>query len=157
MLDRTSKSAVTHQSWQKDSVRTAVACLREANPKASESRLVTLFAEKMREDESLLLAAAEYVVILAVNSIERSANARAVKAPERRAERAATQAAVVENIKEQVMLLNMEMPNGKRMRWCTGAEMQKFGGAFTKIGKKVGTTKTVGAVLDEKQVRQLLK
>lgn len=157
MLDRVARQAVTHQSWQKDSVRTAVARLREANPHADEARLVSLFAAQMRADDALLDAAAEYVVILAVNSLERASALRPVMQPEQRAARAAQQSDIVANIKEQLMMLNMEMPNGKRMRWCTGSEMVKFGGAFQKIGKKVGSTKTVGSVLDEKQVRQFLK
>lgn len=156
MLDRIAKQAFTRQSWQKDSVRTAVAELREANPRADQPMLVRKFAEKMRTDDSLLDAAAEYVVILALNSLERQPSTQTVTSRDRAA-RAQREETIVAVIKEQVMMLNMEMPNGKRMRWCTGAEMMKFGGAFQKIGKKVGSTKTVGSVLDEKQVRQFLK
>jgi hypothetical protein len=157
MLDRIARQAVTHQSWNKESVRTAVAELREKNPKADDAALARLFAERMRADDKLLEAAAEYVVILAVNSIERSIITRTTNTPQARIVREAQQTSVVAAIKEHVMMINMEMPNGKRMRWCTGAEMVNFGGAFQKIGKKAGSTKTVGAVLDEKQVRQFLK
>ncbi len=156
MLERVGYHAATRQSWQRDSIRTAIAELRDSNPKATEDRLIKLFAERMREDDELLNAAAEYAVINAVNSIARASERPPAK-PEERAARAEQQTALVENIKEQVMLLNLEMPNGKRMRWCTGAEMTKFGGAFTKIGKKIGATKIVGQEMDEKQVRQLMK
>lgn len=157
MLDRVSRQPVTQQSWQKDSVRTAVADLRTANPRADDTRLASLFAERMRVDDALLSAAAEYVVMLAVNSIQRAQAAQPTVRPEKnRAAATAQQDAVMANVREQIILLNMEMPNGKRMRWCTGAEMLKFGGAFTKIGKKVGTTKIVGQVMDEKQVRQIV-
>lgn len=157
MLERVGHHAATRQSWQRDSIRVTIAKLRDDNPQATEDRLIKLFADAMREDDDLLNAAAEYAVINAVNSIVRTSVAREPIKPVERAERAKQQAVMVESVKEQIMMLNMEMPNGKRMRWCTGAEMVKFGGAYTRIGKKVGTTKTVGQVLDEKAVRSFLK
>lgn len=156
MLDRVGYHAATRQSWQRDSIRSAIAELRAENPSATEESLVALFAKRLREDDDLLNAAAEYAVINAVNSIARAAVARTPPSPQERAAIAERQSEMVQSIKEQIMLLNMEMPNGKRMRWCTGAEMQKFGGAFTKIGKRVGSTKLVGSVMDEKQVRQMM-
>lgn len=158
MLDQAGYHAATRQSWKRDSIRVAIAELRGANPQATEDRLVQLYAERMKADDDLLQATAEYAVINALNSMERKAPAasRTAPAPQERAARAQEVEKMVSNIKDQITLLNMEMPNGKRMRWCTGAEMMKFGGAFTKIGKKVGSTKNVGTVLDEKQVRALM-
>ena len=157
MLQRVGYHAATRQSWQRDSIRAAIAELRDKSPDATEGDLIKLFAERMREDDDLFNAAAEYAVINAVNSITRTSSVgRPPTQHEERASRAKQQLAVVENIKEQIMMLNMEMPNGKRMRWCTGSEMTKFGGAFTKIGKRVGASKMVGSVLDEKQVRQII-
>jgi Cu/Ag efflux pump CusA len=63
---------------------------------------------------------------------------------------------VVENIKGQVMLLTLSMPNGKPMRDCTGQEMASFGAAYKRVADKVGKTKTVGEVLDEDAVRALV-
>ena len=160
MLDRVGYHAATRQSWKRDNIRVAIAELRDANPQSTEDRLVQLYAERMKADDDLLQATAEYAVINALNSMERKAPAastsRPAPAPQERAARAQEVEKMVSSIKEQITLLNMEMPNGKRMRWCTGAEMMKFGGAFTKIGKKVGSTKNVGTVLDEKQVRALM-
>jgi SepF-like predicted cell division protein (DUF552 family) len=156
MLQRVVKQAVTHQSWQKDSVRTIIAELRENHPKADEQRLIKLFAEKMKDDDILLNAAAEYLVMLAINSLERAKASQRFAEPAYRNTREEKIKEIIAVGKETILFLNMEMPNGKRMRWCTGAEMQKFGGAFTKIGKRVGSTKTVGQVLDEKQVRQII-
>lgn len=156
MLERVGYHAATRQSWQRDSIRTTIAELRDANPQATEDRLIKLFAERMKEDDDLLNAAAEYAVINAVNSIARTTAVRQSAKPEERTARAQQQTMLVESIKEQIMILNTEMPNGKRMRWCTGAEMVKFGGAFQRIGKKVGSTNTVGSVMDEKQVRQIM-
>ncbi len=63
---------------------------------------------------------------------------------------------ILTEIKRQVLLLNLEMPNGKRMRYCTGAEMERFGDAYRRIASKVGKTKMVGSVLSENEVRSLL-
>jgi hypothetical protein len=156
MLQRVAKQASTHQSWQKDSVRAAVAELKNSHPSLDEAGLIQLFAERMKADDTLLSAAAEYVVILAVNSLQRAASVRSDGTADVQATRAVEREVVVANIKEQIMLLNLEMPNGKRMRWCTGAEMEKFGGAYVRIGKKVGKTKMVGSELSEQQVREIV-
>lgn len=67
------------------------------------------------------------------------------------------QTALVENIKAQIIMLDLTMPNGKAMRDCTGAEMAKFGNRFQKIAEKVGKAKTVGSVLSEDQVKAIMK
>jgi hypothetical protein len=40
--------------------------------------------------------------------------------------------------KFEVALLDLIMPNGKPMRYCTGAEMIAFGEGFIRIGKSLG-------------------
>lgn len=72
---------------------------------------------------------------------------------EARAEQLST---IVERVKQRVML-DLEMPNGKLMRDCTGAEMAKFGNRYQKIADQVGKAKTVGSVLSEEQVKQILQ
>jgi hypothetical protein len=64
-------------------------------------------------------------------------------------------AIISESLKSQILLLNQEMPNGKRMRYCTGTEMAHFGRGYQRIAKKAGV-KMVGQVLDENEVRQLM-
>ena len=139
------------------SVRNLFANLIETHPDSSETELVALCAEQIRYDEDYAVAAAQYIVR---NSLEARENQKKRTRQRSPAVVAATQQAIthaVQSVKEQIMLLNLEMPNGKRMRWCTGAEMGKFGGAYVRIAKKVGKTKTVGSVLDENQVREILK
>lgn len=65
----------------------------------------------------------------------------------------------IERIKGQIVMLDFLMPigDGKAMRDCTGAEMAKLGNRYQKIADKVGKTKTVGEVLNEDQVRALMK
>jgi len=75
---------------------------------------------------------------------------------EQRAQQKAQITEAAKEVANKILLLNQEMPNGKRMRYCTGAEMAKFGKGYKRIAKKVGSTKIVGSVLDESQVRDLM-
>lgn len=79
--------------------------------------------------------------------------------PVERANARVQQSEAVERIKSQIVMLDYLMPigDGKPMRDCTGAEMAKLGNRYQKIAEKVGKTKTVGAVLSEEQVRELMK
>lgn len=77
--------------------------------------------------------------------------------PVQRAEAKAQQAERVEQFKAQIILLDLPMANGKPMRDCTGAEMAKFGNRYQRIAEKVGKAKLVGAVLNEDQVKAIMK
>lgn len=77
--------------------------------------------------------------------------------PVQRAQAKAKQADLVENIKAQIVMLDLTMPNGKKMRDCTGAEMARFGNRYQRIAETIGKTATVGGVLSEYQVRRFMK
>lgn len=64
---------------------------------------------------------------------------------------------VIEQIKAQIVMLDLTMPNGKAMRDCTGADMAKFGNRYAKIAARVGKSGVVGEVLNEEQVRDIIK
>lgn len=64
---------------------------------------------------------------------------------------------IIEQIKAQIVMLDLTMPNGKAMRDCTGAEMAKFGNRYQKISARVGKSGIVGEVLNEEQVRDIIK
>jgi hypothetical protein len=152
---QTGKYGATRQSWSRTSIRVIYAEIKASKPKATHSILVRLLAERMREDDDALQAAADYV---ATNCEEAETGyaRRQRKTPEQRAEVAQQITATAESIKQQLLLLNLEMPNGKRMRYCTGREMGNFGKAYQRIAKRVGG-KLVGAVLDESGVRKLMQ
>ena len=112
-----------------------------------------------------MAVAAEYAFINTYRRLqaEPTADQRAqiakqrAKQAQKLADAIAKHAETVRSIKEQITLLNWEMPNGKRLRNCTGAECVECGGWLAKVGKKVGTTKRVGEVLNEKEVRAILE
>jgi hypothetical protein len=89
--------------------------LGEEYPQADKNEIVRRFLMRAREDDEHLKAAVEYAVVSTWNTIEIEAGRR-----------------------EQLIMLDLIMPNGKRMRYCTGAEMEKFGNAFLKIAERLG-------------------
>ena len=66
----------------------------------------------------------------------------------------ASKAKVVEAIeaKAKILLLDLTMPNEKRLAECTGFECVKFGGWLGAVGKAAGK-QLVGKALTEKEVR----
>lgn len=55
----------------------------------------------------------------------------------------------------KLLLLDLVMPNGIKLRDCTGADCIGFGGWLTAIGKKVGDGRKVGDVLSEREIRSI--
>lgn len=55
----------------------------------------------------------------------------------------------------QTVLLDLVMPNDKKLRDCTGTECGKFSSAFAKLKDKVGR-RVVGKVLTESEVRKII-
>jgi len=59
-------------------------------------------------------------------------------------------------IAEKIILLNQEMPNGKRLRFCTLDYLYRLGGVYKAAGKK-GSQKRVGEIYSEEQFRSKMK
>lgn len=155
--------AATRQTWRGKTVRELLAEVIAENKNADEKVLRREFRTRLRDDEEYFLAAADYAFDAAFRALTEQSKRHAPSADQRAAnamasaERAAQHARTVKGITEQILLLNLEMPNGKRMRYCTGEEMLSFGKSYQRIGQKVGKTKLVGAVLDEAAVRKLMQ
>lgn len=151
----------TRQTWRGKPVRELFAELVSKFPGATEDALRRQFREQAVNDQDYLDAIIDYAFDAAWRAYERQAEREPITAAQRAsvaASRAAdlkAHAERVEYIKEQIILLNQEMPNGKRARNCTLDYMYKLGGAYRKIGKQ-GSTRLVGAVYNEEQYRKKL-
>jgi hypothetical protein len=55
----------------------------------------------------------------------------------------------------ETVLLDLTMPNGIAMRYCSGTQMAGLGRAYEKIAERVGAA-MVGEVMVEAEVRALL-
>lgn len=87
-----------------------------------------------------------------------SVKRRAEMSAERRVERAAEVTELVTEIAKSVrpfIWLEMLMPNGKKLRNCTGAELKDFGGIFLAISAKLKPTQVVDKHLREEDLRNL--
>jgi hypothetical protein len=166
------KHGATQQGWARDNIRQICREIQNEHPKAQQKELAELLSERLAGDYDARKAAATYIianVLLAQEGYEKRNPSpdeptlkpapRSVITPEQAAKRKQDVEAMAETIRHQIAkisLLNLEMPNGKRMRYCTGAEMIRFGGKYMSIGKKVGKTKTVGQCMDETTLHKIL-
>lgn len=141
----------TGDSWRLKSVRNLFADLIAKHPDASEVKLIDMCAERIRDDEEYALAAAQYIVRNALEAREKQARQRSIAI-----QRPREQPALVASIKEQIMLLNLEMPNGKRLRYCTREEVAKWGKGYERMAKKMKPRQMVGQAFDEAQVKSIL-
>jgi hypothetical protein len=152
----------TRQTWRNKPVRELFAEIVAANPQATEDMLRRRFREAAKADDEYLDAILDYAFDAAWRAYERQAEIEPPTA-QQKASLAAKKAAElqahaekVEYIKEQIILLNQEMPNGKRARYCTLDYMFRLGGAYRRIGKQ-GSQKLVGTVYDEAAYRKKLQ
>jgi hypothetical protein len=148
------KKGATAQSWSRElSIRVVIRELQTEHPKANENRLVKLLQDRCRDDEDAFEACCAYAV---KNNL--SAQASYHRKPKTSEERAAENASIqqaAKQIAEKILLLNIEMPNGKRLRFCTGTYIEKLGGGLAKAGKKAGAM-IMGQVFDEKSLREII-
>ncbi len=153
--------AATRQSWKKRSVRDVLVDVMAENPGVGEQKLLKKFVEHLEEDSGDLAVTAEYAFINTYRRLQAEPTAeercniakQRVEKAKKVADAACDHAEKVKAIKEQIMLLNLEMPNGKKLSDCTGRECDRFGGWFKTLAKKVGATKRVGDIFDETKLR----
>lgn len=154
----------TRQTWKAKTARDLLADIISQYPSSREDKWRREFISAVRTDDDYLEAVCDYAFDAAMLARSRQATAaraaptaevRAVTA-QRRADEAKAHAERVSFVKEQIILLNQEMPNGKRARFCTLDYMFRLGGAFRRIGKQ-GSTKLVGEAFSEEQYRAKLK
>lgn len=152
----------TRQTWRGKPVRELFAEIIAKEPQAGEDKLRKRFREEAMADSEYLEAIIDYAFDAAWRAYERhgdptppTAQQKAAAAAKRAAELQA-HAEKVEYIKEQIILLNQEMPNGKRARYCTLDYMYRLGGAYRRIGKQ-GSSKLVGTTYNEDEYRKKLQ
>lgn len=155
------KLGATRQTWRSKTVREVLTDIVSQYPNASETRLRKEFRTAVRNDDDYFDAVCDY----AFDNAYRARVIQQAKAPpsaENRAERlqqrateAKEHAARVKFVKEQIILLNQEMPNGKRARYCTLDYLYRLGGKYKSAGKN-GSSKLVGQQYSEQEYRAKL-
>jgi hypothetical protein len=83
---------------------------------------------------------------------------RAEISAERRAESVARAAKADDEVKVRfraILLLDLTLPNGKRLRDATGAECAKAGGFYTEVSRHLKPTQVVDKHLNEAELRNI--
>jgi len=118
-------------------------------------------ADELSDDRALLLAVSHDLVRKALtpakvkpkSTLKAAETARRERVARQEAEKQVVKAAAAK-VKEQV-LLDLVMPNGIAMRYCSGTMMLSFGSAYRAIGERAGDA-MVGEILVEAEVKALL-
>jgi hypothetical protein len=135
--------------------------LRRQNPQAGEGQLAELLVDELIDDRELLLGVGRDLVRKALTpakgkpklSLKTAETARRQRVARQEVERQAVKVAAA-RVRETI-LLDLTMPNGISMRYCTGTQMAGFGTAYAKIAERVGDA-MVGEVMVESEVKALL-
>jgi hypothetical protein len=138
-----------------------------ANPTTSEARLQVMFEDAVRNsinpagDDELLSALIVYfftnrhkVILMEIEQATNKAPpTRGVqKQPDDFKEKVKETVSAI----EQIVLLNQEMPNGKRRRNCTRKELLKFSKFDAMLAKCLKNDHDLlGSVIDEKEARKI--
>lgn len=126
----------------------------ERNPDGVFEDHLEAFLKKVKDNDGLLEPLAAYYARNAWSDFKRRARGPRTSDPEREAEK---RAEVEKNVRKIRLTIigEIEMPNGKMVKECTGTEMKRFGGAWIRIGEAAGR-KRVGDVLSEQEMRALM-
>jgi hypothetical protein len=143
-------------TWRNSNPRELLHKIWQANQSATEDQLRELFWQECKDDTDMLRACVEYTLDNALVALHSDPNRSAQRRQANRNSGATAQTALKERIhrEAQVILLDLEMPNGKQLRACTGTECRTFGGWFGKLAVKAGKNQ-IGTVLSEGEVRKI--
>src|SRR5262245_18515438 len=126
----------TRQTWRGKPVRELFAEIVASHPRAHIDTWRNKFRKEAQADQEYMDAIIDYAFDAALRAYENQ-RTREPMSVSQKADNAAARAAElkahaerVEFIKEQIILLNQEMPNGKRARNCTLDYMYRLGGAY---------------------------
>jgi hypothetical protein len=156
LISGTAASARVSTINPRDGVRDLIKELRAQYKRASEVELAKRLVDVLEEDHDALLIAAQFIVHVITGEAAARSRRRASGAShaEHRVEVKAQAAKLAARVKETV-LLDLIMPNGIAMRYCSGTQMADFGKAYEKIAERVGAA-MVGEIMCEAEVRALL-
>jgi hypothetical protein len=129
---------------------------KHRGPKALTAALI----DRLEESHDVRAAVARFVVFtLAADAAEHSRRSAVQPTRQQREHRRVEARKVAREITAKIaerIVLDMIMPNNKRLRFCTGQEVAAFGVAFAKIAEKVGADCFVGEKLTEQEAKALL-
>jgi hypothetical protein len=163
-LVETGITGAKRQSWKAASPRDLLAKVVERYPNSNERFIRDMWERLIDEDSSgkYLAVVKEYWF---ANNYRSLVIASPVDKPKRDAaiqrKAAAIKTGITAKIEEKakIILLDMVMPNGEKLRHCKISYCRKIGPKlgrfFTEIGRKYKPSEVVGQVLSEEEARQM--
>jgi hypothetical protein len=132
------------------------------NPNSSEAEWRRLFKAAARNEDDQIDAVLDYFLDNTIRSLmprkapERTA-AAAARVKEARERAVYVKERVESRVREaaKIVLLELTMPNGKKLGECTGADCKRFDGWFHRLAKVVPVNKRVDETLSEKRLQQI--
>ena len=151
-------SGAKRASWRNANPRGLFAQVVAANHTSPDSEQKELFWREVHDSELYLRNIVEWFCDAQLGAMRSKRRPSGTPAPAVVKATEKLKAKLTERIEQeaQIILLDLEMPNGKPLRLCTGNETVKFGGWLSVVGKRAGA-KQIGAVLSEATVRALWK
>lgn len=132
--------------------------LRDKDPTESKERQFEKWRKIIEGNETLLEATLFHAFINYWSSLDRDhrAERRQPEQPEQKAQRAAEVALLVERAKN-IVLLDLILPGGKKLRDATFADCAKAGSWYAKIAKRGRPNQIVGVVLSESDLQKIAR
>jgi hypothetical protein len=106
----------------------------------------------MCEDKDAMIASAEYAIYNAIVSQQSYAKP---PTPEERQQRAVQRQQTAAEHVAKILYLNWEMPNSKKLRFCTGDYVAEHCAPLARLGKKAGS-KLMGHVFNEEDIHKAI-
>jgi hypothetical protein len=147
------------QSWKHDNPRDVLKNILEQNARAAKEELLEIFTRTMFEkgNRALIETVIEYWFANNLNSLLNS---------DSRLKGQFSKPQQVTKIKDQirerikiaagVVLMDMIMPNKKRLRDCSGAECAAVGGWLSVVSARMSPSAIVGKTFSEQDIRSML-
>lgn len=147
------------QSWKHDNPREILISIIDEYPSAGKDKLLKFFTQKVfeKENRTLLETIIEYWFANNLYSLLNS-DPKLKKQFSQPLQVAKIKAQIRERIKVAagVVLMDMIMPNKKKLRDCSGAECAAVGGWLSIVATRMSPSAIVGKTFSEQDVRGML-
>jgi len=141
----TGKTGAKKQTWLKNPRELLAKIVRE-NPHISDDDLFEIFYDKIKSFPSMIETCIQYWFVNNLRSLRT-----------RTFERKKIDPKLAEEVEEQIIinLLDVVLPNGKKLRDSTGLECKRAGSWYTRIGERIGDGNIVKDVLTNDDLRKI--
>lgn len=146
------------QSWRHDNPRDVLKNIIEKNQQASKEKLLEIFTQTMfkKDNHALIETIIEYWFANNLNSLLHSDDSLKGQFIKPHVKKIKEQIRERIKIAAGVILMDMVMPNKKKLRDCSGAECAAVGGWLSVVAIRMSPSAIVGKTFSEQDMRGML-